>query len=86
MTKKKQAEELAISLGTKIEAEYYPASRSYDLQVPAPDGKQWVSGQCIHLVEVYYTYDKGGKDEAYSDLIMRMKDGLEDIDESINPQ
>lgn len=86
MTKQKQAEELAISLGTQIEAEYFPDSRSWDLQVPAPDGKQWVSGQCIHLVEVYYTYVAGDKDEAYGMLINRMADGLEDIDETINPQ
>jgi hypothetical protein len=86
MTAQKQAEELAKSLGTQIESEYYPESRSYDIQIPAPDGKQWKSGQCIHLVGVYYTYHKGDKNEAYLDLLDRMNEGLEDIDETINPQ
>lgn len=85
MTLENQCKQLAATLGVEIESEYFPYDRNYDIQVAAPDGMQWASGQCIHLVAVYYTYDKGGKNEAYYDLLMRMKEGVEPIDKLINP-
>lgn len=79
MTIQKQAEQLAANLGTKIEVNYSSYDQSYDLQVPAPDGKQWTDGNCLNMLETYYSYIKGGKNEAYKMLITRMNSGLEDI-------
>ena len=78
---------IAAGHGATIETEaFHPTNRA--LVAIAPDGKQWVCGQCIHLVSEYITYIKSGygsREEAIMDLAIRMDTGLEDLDETINP-
>lgn len=86
MTLENQCKQLAKTMGVEVEHNYDSYERCYEIQVAAPDGKQWQDGQSIHLVAVYYTYDKGGKSEAFGGILNRMQQGFEDIDETINPQ
>lgn len=78
--------ELAEKMGIEIEdPEYCERDKSYTIQVPAPDGKQWVNGNCIHLVCVWFHYVSGHKNAQVLDLINRMNEGLEELDETVNP-
>jgi len=85
MTSENKLKNLAAQLGVTVEVEKDNYNRSVEIQIAAPDGKQWVDGGSVHLVAVYYTYDKGGKNEAYTELLKRMQDDMEALDQELNP-
>lgn len=75
---------LSASLGAEVESELdHHSDRA--ITVVAPDGKQWVDGQCIHMTECYYTYIPGSRQEAIDMLITRISSGLEELDTELNP-
>jgi len=82
----KQLEQIALSIGAeKLEMNRDPDG-TVEFCAVAPDGKQWVEGGCIHMSEVYWTYAPETRIEAMDTLVSRMKWGLEDLDEELNPQ
>lgn len=78
------AKKLAAQLGATVTKEFYREDREHDIAIAAPDGKQWVSMQCIHLTARYWSYAPETKLEAWKDLYERLQEGLEEYDESVN--
>lgn len=75
----------AAELGATVE-ERKDWDNSVNIEVIAPDGKQWISGQCLHMLAIYWTYEPNGRTQAIRELYHRIGEGLEPLDESINPQ
>lgn len=78
----KTLETLAASLGATVEEDkIYPP---YSIVVIAPDGKQWVDGECVHMQNTYHPHFKGDRADAIKEAYNRVLLGLEDYDEEIN--
>lgn len=82
MTNKQLAAKVE-ALGATFEFQRWPDG-SAEFCAIAPDGKQWVDGQCIHLLSVYHSAFKNARKDAIDIFIDRISDGLEDLDEKIN--
>lgn len=81
----KQLNTIAASHGAVVEIDRSGEDRAVEVCVVAPDGMQWVAGDCVHMMGVYYTYAKGDKDAVYKTLAARIAQGLEPLDTVLNP-
>lgn len=77
---------LASSMGADVEVDHYQDSS--EITITAPDGKQWSSGNCVHMTEQYWRYIKSGdgsRDSCVRRLYERVNQGLENLDIELNP-
>ena len=81
----KQFNTIAANHGAVVEIDRTGEDRAVEVCVVAPDGMQWKDGECIHMMGVYYTYDKGDKEAVYKALADRIAQGLEPLDTVLNP-
>lgn len=80
----KDLEKLAESMGATIELDKFPdGGRSF--VIVAPDNMQWKDGQCIHMQNTWHSHFPETRQEAIEDAIMRVSEGLEELDEELNP-
>lgn len=75
---------LVESMGGTVEETKINPSAGYDIVCIAPDNKQWVDGNCVHMVGVYYPDVMGDRADAINYLYERVSEGLEDYDEELN--
>jgi hypothetical protein len=80
----KNLKSLATKYGAEVETNCYDGDL-VSIEVLAPDGKQWVEGGCLTMVEVYYRHAPESKPEAFETLMRRIGYGLEELDEILNP-
>lgn len=74
---------IASKHGATVEIDNHDGD-SKSIQVIAPDGKQWASGNCLQMVGPYWLHAPESKGEAIADLLERIELGLEDLDEELN--
>jgi hypothetical protein len=78
--------QVAVQFGASVDVNSY-SNTDKEIQIAAPDGKQWVEGNCINMRGEYYTYIHEGeysKQEVIKTLINRMNQGLEEFNEELN--
>lgn len=80
----KQLKDKLKELNAEFQEDKYPDGDGAIICV-APDGKQWTSGQCIHLTEPYGSHFSVMRQEAINDAFERISEGLEELDEDLNP-
>lgn len=78
----KQLKAKLKELGAEFQEDKYAVGEGAIVCV-APDNKQWVSGECIHMTVSYYNFT-GMRQEAISDAYERVCEGLEDLDTELN--
>lgn len=55
----------------------------YDVEVSAPDGKQFVASGATILIGQYWKHAPESKDECFRDIAERLGYGLEDLDHEL---
>lgn len=71
----KTLKSIADKLGASIEIDTIEGATS--VEVLAPDGMEWVESGGISLVGTYYKNWPESKSECFTDLIERVKQGLQ---------
>ncbi len=66
--------------GKVVVNDYNPHDQSTQIDIEAPDGKQWAGAGVQILLGFFWSYDKQSRYDAYTDLIGRMNYGLEPLD------
>jgi hypothetical protein len=80
----KKLQELATQLGATLsEPIYSERGQSYEVELFAPEGKQWKFNGCAFMGGMYWPYIKGHKAKCYETLFNQAQQGVEDLDHEL---